>query len=154
MHHQYNDGNETPEIHIDSASEIEHLQPQTIQWDNSTDQRPRRPSSSTQPRPRPTPPSRAERPDRTGADTDSDSERDTAFISPTLPPSAMPPSLLADIRSFQDLELPRGALEDHDSGSESGESEFSIPSDSGRRGDDFDRSVRSATGKRHRHRRS
>jgi len=155
MHHQYNDGNENPEIHIDSASDTEHLQPQTIQWDDSTEQRPRRPSSSTQPRPRPTPSSRPDRSDRSGANTDSDSERDTAFASPTLPPSAMPPSVLADLRSFQDLELPRGALEDKDTCSSSGESDFSIPSDPGTRGEDFERSVRSTqSGKRRRHRRS
>ena len=119
--HQYQDGKDavTPHIEInraDSSDDLQdqHLQPHTIQWDSQPGERspnllPRRPSTSTARRTRLGATSRQgsiNHDDRGGNySDDSDSERDLALASPTLPPSAMP-SVFSDNRSFQDLELP------------------------------------------------
>ena len=103
---------------VSSSDDLQdhRLQPQTIQWDESTD-RPnnvRRPSTSTTRARRQQPASSFSGTDarRPSFSEVSDSERDYALVSPTLPPSAMPMSALLpdnrsfDNRSFKDLELP------------------------------------------------
>lgn len=163
--HQYQDGNETPTIEVDLADSSDdlqdhRLQPQTIQWHANPERSPnisaRRPSNSAARRPRAATGSRTGSINPEGVrpsscTDDSDSERDLALASPTLPPSAMP-SGFSDNRSFQDLELPLPVLPERpgkDSDaisllSSTGSSFDSIPPDKPR-GEDF---------LRHHHRRS
>lgn len=130
--HQYQDGNDasTPQVptieveSTDSTDDLQHhrLQPQTIQWDANPERSQnfplRRSSTSTARRPH-APPSRpgSMNPDdrQQSYSGDSESERDLALASPTLPPSAMP-SLFPDNRSFQDLELPLAGITDRPRG--------------------------------------
>lgn len=128
LFHKGNDHNttETPpliptvEVELVSSSDTlsdHRLQPQTIQWNENAGRfpTPRRGSSSTLHRPRVGAASRSGslNPERgAGCSDDSDSERDFALASPTLPPSAMPSPhvgdnrLVPENRSFKDLELP------------------------------------------------
>jgi Mg2+ and Co2+ transporter CorA len=118
--HQYQDGNDgstaqVPSIEIDLASSFDdlhdRLQPQTIQWDGDLERSPnlppRRLSTSTTRHQRDASRGDCINPDdrRASHIDDSESDRDLALASPTLPPSAMP-SVFSDNRSFQDLELP------------------------------------------------
>jgi magnesium transporter len=174
MTHQNIDGNEAPAstspvIEIDRVSSSDdlqdhHLQPQTIQWDDngggaspnirrasSSASASRRPRTGTNPASR----SGSNIPDegrRPSYSDQSNSERDLALASPTLPPSAMPSALLTDNRSFKDnrsftsLELPLPGIsgrprEDSDAvsfPSSSGSSSRSVSPDSPR-GEDFHR---------------
>jgi len=179
--HQYLDGNETPASRVSPTLEVERvsssddlhdhrLQPQTIQWDENTDRLAppplRRASSSASASRRPiSAPRSGSNVDgrRPSFSDDSDSERDLALASPTLPPSAMPSSLITDNRSFKDnrsftdLELPLPGIserprEDSDIislPSSSGSSSRSVSPDSPR-GEDFHRHHE----RYHRHRRS
>src|SRR5438045_6608189 len=116
--HQYQDGNDASPSQVpaivldrtDSADDLQdqQLQPQTIQWDAQPDRSPnvppRRPSTSNSRRPRGVFCADSTNPDgdrRPSYSEDSESERDLALASPTLPPSAMPP-VFSDNRSFQD----------------------------------------------------
>src|SRR5579859_4990965 len=178
--HQHLEGNESPTSRVSPTIEVERvsssddlqdhrLQPQTIQWDENTERvAPLRRASSSA--------SASRRPltnlSRSGSNVegrrpsisdDSDSERDLALASPTLPPSGMPSALLTDNRSFkdnrsfQDLELPLPGIterprEDLDAvslPSSSGSSSRSVSPDSPR-GEDFHRHHQ----RYHRHRRS
>src|SRR5277367_5885744 len=135
--HQYSDGNEatqpeSPTIQIDrtdSSDDLqEHHQPQTIQWDaepeRSPNTLPRRPSTTEGRRPRIGTLSGASHSGSLNPNDDSHrrnshsdnsdvEQEDFAWASPTLPPSAMPSSVVLpsnrsfqDNRSFHDLELP------------------------------------------------
>lgn len=176
--HQYTDGNESPTSAVTPTLEVEamdssddlqdhRLHTQTIQWDANagllSPNLRRASSSGGNRRPRIGTMSQGSRSDsinpdrRSSYSSESDSERDLALASPTLPPSAMPSALVADNRSFKDLELPLPGITERPRE----DSDPQYPSSSGSssrsqsphepRGEDFHRAHQT---RYHRHRRS